>query len=104
MTWESVPFVLLANVILLAQVDEVGDGFSGEELETVDDVDLETSSTMLAKLLTTIECRARNKAMSKKRGYERKGGQKKKTLSWAYWGVTPASTSWVIEHKLFFIF
>lgn len=36
-----VPLVLLANVILLAQVDEVSDGFGGEELETVDDVDLD---------------------------------------------------------------
>ena len=64
----DIPFVLLANVILLTQVDEVGDGFGGEELKTVDDVDLETSPTTLAKLQTTVECRAENKAISKKRG------------------------------------
>ena len=64
----GIPFVLLANVVLLAQVDEVGDGLGSEELQTVDDVDLETSPTTLAKLQITMECRARDKAMLKKRG------------------------------------
>lgn len=36
----SVPLVLLADVILLAEVHEVGDGLGSKELETVDDIDL----------------------------------------------------------------
>ena len=36
----NVPFVLLADIVLLAEVDEVGDGFGGEHVEAVDDVDL----------------------------------------------------------------
>lgn len=42
-SWQEggdVPFVLFADKVLFAQVDEVGDGFCGEELETVDDVNL----------------------------------------------------------------
>ena len=73
----DIPFVLLANVILLTQVDEVGDRLGSEELETVDNVDLEISPTTLAKSQTTMECRARDKATLKKRGYERKGGSEK---------------------------
>ena len=34
------PFVLLADVVLLGEVDEVGDGLGGEQLQTVYDVDL----------------------------------------------------------------
>ena len=34
------PFVLLADVVLLAEVDEVSDGLGGEHVEAVDDVDL----------------------------------------------------------------
>ena len=63
----GIPFVLLANVVLLAQVDEVGDGFGSEELETVNNIDLGISPTTLAKLRTAVECRARNEAASKKR-------------------------------------
>ena len=32
------PFVLLADKVLFAEVDEIGDWFSGEELKTVDDI------------------------------------------------------------------
>ena len=38
------PLVLLADVVALRQVDEVGDGLGGEEHEVVDDVDLFKSS------------------------------------------------------------
>ena len=34
------PFVLFADVVALGEVDEVGDGFGGEEVEAVYDVDL----------------------------------------------------------------
>ena len=34
------PFVLLADVVALGEVDEVRDGLGGEELEAVHDVDL----------------------------------------------------------------
>jgi hypothetical protein len=37
--WNA-PLVLLADKVLFAQVDEVGDGFGGEQSEVVDDVDL----------------------------------------------------------------
>jgi hypothetical protein len=36
----SAPLVLLADVVLLGQVQEVGDGLGGEEGEGIDDVDL----------------------------------------------------------------
>jgi hypothetical protein len=37
---ESVPFVLFPDVILFAEIDKVGDGFGGEQLKTIDHVDL----------------------------------------------------------------
>ena len=36
----STPFILLANIVLFAKVDEVGDWLGGEQLKGVDDVDL----------------------------------------------------------------
>ncbi len=36
----SVPFVLLADVISLAQVDEVGNGLGRQQLQAVDDINL----------------------------------------------------------------
>ena len=36
----NAPLVLLADVILLGQVDEVGNGLGRQEHELVDDVDL----------------------------------------------------------------
>ena len=35
------PLVLLADVVALGEVHEVGDGLRGEQLQSVDDVDLE---------------------------------------------------------------
>lgn len=34
------PFILFPNVVLLAQIDEIGYRFSSEELKTVDDINL----------------------------------------------------------------
>ena len=48
------PLVLLADVVLLGEVDEVGDGFGGEELEGVDDVDLLVIPVALADVLAFI--------------------------------------------------
>ena len=41
------PFVLLADVVPLGEVDEVGDWLGGEELEAVDDVDLEGEGSLV---------------------------------------------------------
>ena len=41
------PFVLLADVVPLGEVDEVGDWLGGEELEAVDDVDLEEGCSLV---------------------------------------------------------
>ena len=36
----SAPLVLLSDVILFGEIDEVGDGFRGEEKQFVDNVEL----------------------------------------------------------------
>ena len=44
------PLVLLADVVPLGEVDEVGDWLGGEELEAVDDVDLEGGGWLVCVL------------------------------------------------------
>jgi len=40
----DIPLVLLTDIVLLAQVDEVGDGFGCEELKAIDDINLRKPS------------------------------------------------------------
>ena len=35
------PFVLFADKVAFGEVDKVGDGFSGEEVKAIDDIDLD---------------------------------------------------------------
>lgn len=39
-TGQCLPLVLFPDVILFAQIDEIGDWFGGKQLKAVDDIDL----------------------------------------------------------------
>jgi hypothetical protein len=45
----NVPFVLFSDVIFFAEIDEVSDRFSGEQLEAIDDIDLLTGRQELTE-------------------------------------------------------
>lgn len=76
-----IPLVLLTDVVLLAEVHEVGDGLGSKELEAVDDIDL---CGILSQRLAKVSIRD-GEDQSKKCSHKHNGA------------LLPPSKSWVIE-------
>jgi hypothetical protein len=77
----DLPFIFLADIIPLGKVDKICNRLGCEKRKSVYDVNLRAMVTLVyrsfEKSRRRLEC------------------SEKKDISRAYWGVTPASMSWV---------
>ena len=83
---KAVPFVLFADVVLLTEIDEIGDGLGGQQGEAIDNLNLRI-------ILNISTCQE----------YEDTKGQRVEKISLDSGALLPPQRAGLFEQSLFFI-